>query len=333
MVKKILLSLSMCLLFYGGIECILFAWDIIASPLILRNYTIEREIVYKKYLNHIKKTDQVRFCDFIHVKAEGHKLFADCVSDFFKNNNIELSHGDIILAIGGSTTEGSDCQANTKWTSELEKKVHVKVVNLGASGENSDYSINILKENLNKNNKIKYVLEGDWINEILEHNQEKIISKNKFKVFLTRGYYTLYREFRLARLLGNSFNNLHKEEFNYFDFLNITLHQNESIDSVLNSDNKLKTNNFRLGRNDFKNSIEKYKQNMDKIKLMSNQYGFEVLVINFPYVKNYYRDFSEKYNNFFDKQWIPQIKKAQFDSVKKNNFLFVDVEQCFEKKQ
>lgn len=322
--KNWIYGLLATLIFFSLIELVFVVVDVSFSPKILRNYTIVRNEVYDRYTNHIDPFYRDRFCDFIHQKAEGHRLIASCLADYFKEKH-KLDSKSLIIAIGGSTTQGDDCESGTRWTDELEKLLKVKVLNLGAGGENSDYSLNVLKKNLAEGSAPDFVIEGDWINEIFEQSY----TTSSATLLFYRSYYTLYKHLRSFRFLSNITEDINKKEFTTADIRKFMLHQGTPMEEIL-GDKKFNFTRKANSTSLFSLALEKYSNNMKLVSDLSHQYRFKVVSLNFPYVKDYYRNFSEKLNSFFEDRWIPKIKEQQKKEAIKYNFELMDAEKCVE---
>lgn len=79
-----------------------------------------------------------------------------------------------IATFGGSTTYGTDIKVSSSWPAELEKILNAKygsadkkfeVLNLAASGGNTDYSVGVLPFSKAKG-KVDYILWANFVNEI-----------------------------------------------------------------------------------------------------------------------------------------------------------------------
>lgn len=322
--KNLKYGLLVTLVFYSLVELTFVLVDWSFSPEIFRNYTINKVGVFNDFTGHIDPFYRNKFCDFIHQKAEGHRLIASCIADSFKRSQQHNSQR-LIIAIGGSTTKGDDCESGTRWTIELEKILKTKVLNLGEGGENSDYSLRVLRERLEEGLRPSIVIDGDWLNEIFEPTDYQ----SKTTILLYKSYHTLYKHLRSFRFLSNTIHGFDKKRFTAFDMRNFMLHQDASMVEILGA----KRFNFASGPHNsalFSEALVKYSKNMQLLHDLGKQYEFKVLSLNFPYVKNYYKYFSAKTNSFFDEKWIPQIKKRQKQDAIKYNFDFIDVETCFE---
>jgi hypothetical protein len=316
--KKVYNSIILVFLICTLLEIILVAFDFCFSPKLLHNYTIDKEMVYNKLTSHIDPFYKSKFCNYIHQTAEGHELLAKCISEYF-NKKFKISPNSKIVAIGASTTEGDDCESGTRWTTQLEKILNIKVINLGESGKNSDNAIFKLKKELAIHEIPEFVIEGDWHAEFIEES----IAPSNFKLFFYRLHASFYKYFRTFRLLNNYMIKYKKN--------------NPNLDIITGPENKNPKEELLQGRkvhytnsfNSFEWAIKKYEKNMKILNELSQKYHFKVIILNFPYVKNYYLQISKDLNDFFEFAWFPQIKSKQKEVAIGYNFEFLDAEKCF----
>ena len=294
------------------------------SPKIMQNNALSNNLVMDKIIDKSSKLDKKRFCDFIHPKSDGVLLMSSCVTNYFRKNLLYNSETKIV-AIGGSTTEGFNCGEKNTWVEEVGKNLKVQVVNLGLSGSDSEGSLLALKKYLQHNSAPTYVLEGDWVNEIIGQDNT---NKSVKTILLFRIHRTMYNNLLIFRLISNLITSLTPENLTQIDLYNFFDHHGESAQGYAHTNLLFNSNNNQL----IDRAIVKYKKNIKEIAELSSKFKIKLIIVKFPHFKNYYKSFFKKYNDFFEIEWFPKIKYQQQLEAEKYQLNLIDTEKCFDVK-
>ena len=156
---------------------------------------------------------------------------------FNKEHNNQLDNVDQIWVFGGSTSNSGFCDSkNISWVDLLE--VNLKKKNFARNGINSNFSLNVLKSELQKNDPPKAIIWANKFNEIMH------ISKNPgpSDAFF---YFTNSLKLSIKNKLVT---------FYFFDEISLRLFDKLKIDIRYNKRNLNKSDYISASENYFKNS-------------------------------------------------------------------------------
>lgn len=320
--KIFLLQIVVVVAFLGTLEIAFYVMDYFFRSNLFKDQSVFLMDNSKEYA-HVKSFDRRHFCDAIHVNENGHRIMAECLEGFLKKT-ADLTQQKNIFAMGGSTTEGQDCNSTIRRSDELEKKiVNLKITNYGKAPVASNYDLALLKNNLKHGNIPDYVLWGNWVNELFSYKtNDKYFNA---KIILLKSYNTFYKHLWAARLISNNYNEVNSKEFSFIDAANIFYDEDDKTETFLSTQNN-------SNEDYYSKSLNNYIENIKQLQELSKKYKFEVIIQGFPYIKQFYSRAHPRLDVFF-KNWVELIKKHQHEEAIKNNFKYVDVQSCFEEKR
>jgi len=350
------------LAFFGGVEILSRGLSVGFSdsvPHIFSNLKARNQEMKGSLLNVESEFDRRVFCDFAHKTVLGNQLVARLLSELIP---IQSLPGGEIWALGGSTTEETDCPDTVSWTfflqesilqkSNLNKTEPQKVVNFGKSGANSDYALQVLEKKLTQGHIPGTVLWSNWLNELLIHGDDKDVN-----FFELRKKYKLKENPRFSqwRILGLRISKT-LYEFSYFcrGVMNLTHRISYSVEQMDSEDiinfqsymgidmaSEILEDQISFFPSAFENNSEKYlsyvldniRINLEKLDRLSKQYGFQVVLVYEPRSPRYYKKVYPALNNFLENHYYPQNSQAFYEAVNKYHWKNVDLQKEFAKKR
>ena len=224
-------------------------------------------------------------------------------------NNTKVNNQDEIWIFGGSTSNRGFCDSkNLSWVDLLN--IDLKKKNFSRNGVNSNFSINILKNQLENNNKPKIIIWANKINEILH---------------VKRGSSNIDN---LPYLFGSIKKTLKKNLVTFYFFDELLIRFFDKFDINIRQEKKI------LNIRDYKLSAENYYENTKKAIELSKLYDVKKFYIVSIFNKlnlnntdtefyNYYEDKVNKIINNNNSVNFINTKKY-LNSHDKNRLLFCD---------
>jgi hypothetical protein len=295
-------------------------------------------MIQKNSLQKISPFYEENFCDSMHKTSHGQELAAQCFIEQYKPVLIK----DEILAVGGSTTSGHDCNdVNMTWTDIISKNLKVNVINKGKSGSPSVYGINKIRELLAMGSCPKSVLWAYWTNEILTEKNMNIDFKNDnirylfFKIsyplfviertifqwsYIYRALHFYLAKFDLLNRYGRFFTNSFEDP------------DTESDDQRLDFKANLYMLKSMLSPESRKRGRESLIEKLNELKQLSLEYNLKIYCVKMPYVKDYLKISSPAFNDAFN-NWFVEISEELEKQCNHHQFEIIDIQKCFEQKR
>jgi hypothetical protein len=279
------------------------------------------------------------FCDFIHKTEKGHKLTAE-----YLNSKMTFKKYNKIWFLGGSTTEGKDCNDLQKTFSDFLYDMYPTklFVNHGKNSKNSDYSINMLTHLLSLGKKADVIIWGHWINEFLVQGDSTDINYEKLRKNFDLG--KNLKEAKLIKFIQRLNLSLYRKSSFFQLFTNMTMslvyrvrvmfvaHNNEDGSANLGEEKSLFPNSFKNQEKMWLDyALANYELNLIGLNQLSKKNKFDVVLVFMPYVESIYKKDNIQMHSLLEKKWYPRVKNLMQKTSIKYNWNFIDLSMLFKK--
>ncbi len=319
--KKILFSVLVLFSFFFMCESGLRFTNLLYQSNLLRNpFTLRKDIMSHYVPTSINPN---YFCDMIHLNNSGQIKMAECLQSFLTQNNIISPSFNKIVFIGGSTSEGSDCLPKSKWPDLLSKSFKSTHQNLSVGGENSSkQNIRLFEYLKQTQNKVDLVVDGNWFNEILMSKSRG----SQSQLNLLKLHATLVKYLYLYRFANNFAEQFFPQKLPIRSLLMQHHAPADVIAGEINDSHKFQSTDELVAA-----SIENFNLSAHNLDKLSKEFKFKVVMLGFPYLPHFYKNFHSELDIFLNETWIPRIKAEQVKMAKKYNFAYFDSYSCFSK--
>jgi len=269
----------------------------------------------------------------LHSLKKMELYISDNYKVFNKEDNHQLDNTDQVWIFGGSTSNSGFCDSkNLSWVDLLE--INLKNKNFARNGENSNFSLNVLKSELQKNDPPKSIIWANKVNEINfisrapDRKDKFIYFSNSLKLSIKNKLITFYF---FDEILLRIFDKLkidiryNKKNLNKLDYISASENYFNNSKMAIKLAKLYKVENFYIislfNRKNLYNSERKfyeyyYLKVLDLIKLEP----FVKFIDTKKYLKNAHKDLFEKNYKISKSGNVSKLK----DIYKEPSALFCD---------
>ncbi len=283
--------------------------------------------VYVTDQKKLTEFEKKAFTDYMHKTVFGNKRTAEVIfSSFIKNNKIPEKEVKIWV-FGGSTSEGTSISS---WPREFEKlgtHLGFQVRNFSEACQQSDFSIEKLKNNICRENVPDYVFWANWFNEyhIVHYgplrNKDKLFKAESDPIQLKAKRYFVLRKtkdffFRVDATFEkySKFYSLMSRSLRKKIFLSKLSDSKSNFDDMISEPASDNDAIIDLG---ISLSIKNYDINLQEALALGEKYNFKLILVSLPYSPNIF--YNEKNTFYFI---LEKGKRHSNEMIIRENLLF-----------